>query len=161
MRFLPFAAPPLPKSKREITTYVARSESEVAEIVKKWAEFVHPRAREFFGDGDEGMLTEVLTKLARNTPRDSNPIPGSKECIHWFGETTEGDRHPVMTMVKPGESHESVTYVSRVLVFLFATDASFEKLMQLPKEPFKMSCDDPLCINLNHITCAVYYTNYS
>ena len=47
-----------------------------------------------------------------------------REKVHWFGETTEGDRHPVMTMVKPGEAHESVTYVSRVLVFLFATDAS-------------------------------------
>ena len=34
--------------------------------------------------------------------------------------------------------------------------ARFEKLMQLPKEPFKMSCEDSLCINLNHITCAVY-----
>lgn len=30
---------------------------------------------------------------------------------------------------------ESITYVNRVLAFMFATDDSFEKLMQLPKEP--------------------------
>ena len=28
---------------------------------------------------------------------------------------------------------ESVTYVNRVLAFMFATDESFEKLMALPK----------------------------
>lgn len=32
-------------------------------------------------------------------------------------------------------SQESVTYVNRVLAFMFATDESFEKLMALPKVP--------------------------
>ena len=36
----------------------------------------------------------------------------------------------------PGESVESVTFVNRVLPFIFADDESFEELMQLPKEPF-------------------------
>ena len=39
----------------------------------------------------------------------------------------------------PGESLESVTFVNRVLPFIFADDESFEELMQLPKEPFGMS----------------------
>ena len=45
-------------------------------MVAKWMEFVHPRAKEFFGMGPQGMLAEVLTKIARNTPAGSNPIPG-------------------------------------------------------------------------------------
>ena len=58
-------------------------------------------------------------------------------------------------MIKPGEHEESVTYVNRVLAFIFATDDSFEALMRLPKEPFKMSCDDQLCVLLAHISLAV------
>jgi len=143
------------KSKRDPTAFVSRTETEVTEVCEKWVQYVHPRAREFFGMGQSGMLQAVLSQIARNVNRTQNPIPGGSECIYWFGETTENDRHAVITMVKPGDDHESVTYVSRVLVFLFATDASFEKLMQLPKEPFKTVCQDPLCINLNHISAAV------
>ena len=57
--------------------------------------------------------------------------------------------------VKPGESQESITYVNRVLAFIFATDESFEQLMRLPKEPFRMSCGDQLCVNLAHISLQV------
>ena len=49
-------------------------------MVAKWMEFVHPRAKEFFGMGPQGMLAEVLTKIARNTAAGTNPIPGGKEC---------------------------------------------------------------------------------
>ena len=43
-------------------------------MVAKWMEFVHPRAKEFFGMGPQGMLAEVLTKIARNTAAGTNPI---------------------------------------------------------------------------------------
>ena len=38
---------------------------------------------------------------------------------------------------------ESVTYVNRVLAFMFATDDCFEKLMQLPKEPVGWNGSQP------------------
>jgi len=58
-------------------------------------------------------------------------------------------------MVKPGEATESVTFVNRVLAFVFATDDSFELLMRLPKEPLKMTCGDQLCVHLAHISLSV------
>jgi hypothetical protein len=57
-----------------------------------------------------------------------------------------------LRLVKPSETSESVTFVNRLLAFIFATDESFDKLMQLPKEPFKMICGDQLCTNLRHIS---------
>jgi len=56
--------------------------------------------------------------------------------------------------VKPGETSVSVVYVIRVLAFIFATDESFEQLMKLPKEPFKMTCCGQLCVHLAHISLA-------
>ena len=44
--------------------------------------------------------------------------------------------------------------MNRVLAFLFATDDAFERLMQLPKEPFKMCCGDQLCVQSSHIALA-------
>ena len=52
-------------------------------------------------------------------------------------------------------SRPGITYVNRVLAFIFATDESFDQLMRLPKEPFKMSCSDQLCVNLAHISLQV------
>jgi len=57
----------------------------------------------------------------------------------------------VFHLVKPGESKETVTYINRILSFAFAAEESFEWLMRLPKEPFKMSCGNQLCIHIAHI----------
>ncbi|CAJ1443407.1 unnamed protein product [Effrenium voratum] len=108
--------------------------------------------------------------------KNDDPILGPDEkCVYWYGDVTKDDlQAAAIRMVKPGEQAESaaasalrsfcsVTYVNRVLAFIFATDDSFaariglvqspeasklgmrvedEKLMQLPKEPFKMSSGD-------------------
>ena len=49
-------------------------------------------------------------------------------------------------------SEKKITYVNRILAFIFATDESFTKLMELPKTPFRMWCGNQLCINLAHIS---------
>ena len=85
--------------------------------------------------------------------------------MHWHGDVTQASeeakarginvlQQACLRMVKPGESAESVTYVNRVLAFIFATDDSFEELQKLPKEPFKMSCNNQLCVALAHVSLA-------
>lgn len=139
---------------RSVDAFQARSEEELAATVKTWETYVHPRAREFFQE--QNMLVEVLTQLAKGVDRSTDPILGPEDdCVWWYGDTTKDDDQAAIRMVKPGETQESVTYVNRVLAFLFATDDSFEKLMQLPKEPFKMCCGSQLCVHLSHIGLSV------
>ncbi|CAE7395368.1 unnamed protein product [Symbiodinium natans] len=141
------------KSQRNETNFNRRSEEEVKETVTRWEQYVHPRAKEFFSDAKQ--LEEVLSQLAKGTDKNTDPVLGTdKECVYWYGDVTKDELQAAIRMVKPGESSESITYVNRVLAFLFATDESFEKLMQLPKEPFRMSCGDQLCVHLAHISVA-------
>ncbi|CAE7384593.1 unnamed protein product [Symbiodinium sp. CCMP2456] len=141
-------------SKRDMSAFNARSEAEVREAVERWKEYAHPRAKEFFATPEQ--LEEVLIQLAKGTDKTDDPILGPDEkCVYWYGDVTKDDLQAAIRMIKPGEQAESVTYVNRVLAFIFATDDSFEKLMQLPKEPFKMSCGDQLCVHLAHISLAV------
>ncbi|CAE7173121.1 unnamed protein product [Symbiodinium microadriaticum] len=141
-------------SKRDTSAFNPRSEAEVREVVERWKEYVHPRAREFFEKPEQ--LEEVLTQLAKGTDKTDDPILGPDEkCVYWYGDVTKDDLQAAIRMIKPKEEVESVTYVNRVLAFIFATDDSFEKLMALPKEPFKMSCGDQLCVHLAHISLAV------
>merc|ERR1712139_150584 len=141
-------------SKRNEANFKPRTEEEAQAIVKQWEQYAHPRAREFFTNPD--MLQEVLMQLAKGTSQGEDPVLGSDEtCVYWYGDVTKDDLQAAIRMVKPGESSESVTYVNRVLAFIFATDDSFEQLMKLPKEPFKMSCGDQLCVHLAHISLAV------
>mmetsp|Transcript_100523 Transcript_100523/g.194093 ORF Transcript_100523/g.194093 Transcript_100523/m.194093 type:complete len:179 (+) Transcript_100523:78-614(+) len=131
-----------------------RSEEDVAAIVAQWETYAHPRAREFFTSPE--MLRDVLVQLAKGTDKNYDPILGREDkCVYWYGDVTKEDLQAAIKMIKPGEQEESVTYVNRVLAFIFATDDSFEALMRLPKEPFKMSCDDQLCVHLAHISLAV------
>lgn len=139
-------------TKRELDTFERREALDIESLVRSWEPYVHPRAREFFPTND--MLLQVLTQIAKSVNKSEDPILGSdSDCCHWFGEVTKDDpQQACIRMVKPGESTESTTFVNRVLVFIFATDESFELLMKLPKEPFRMTCCDQLCINLNHIS---------
>ncbi|KAF4712994.1 hypothetical protein FOZ62_026008 [Perkinsus olseni] len=119
-----------------------------------WATKVHPRARDFF-QSHERMI-KVLRSIALSIDKESDPILGGDKCVRWHGEVSQdeqdqGIRHAQIRLVKPNENEESEAFVSRVLVFFFATNESFELLMQLPKQPFRMLCGDPLCINLHHI----------
>mmetsp|Transcript_30402 Transcript_30402/g.56996 ORF Transcript_30402/g.56996 Transcript_30402/m.56996 type:complete len:180 (+) Transcript_30402:74-613(+) len=147
------AAPKKAPSKRNEKDFARRSDEDVKETVARWEQYVHPRAKEFFADSKQ--LDEVLSQLAKGTDKNFDPVLGTdKECVYWYGDVTRDEQQAAIRMIKPGESAESVTYVNRVLAFLFATDESFEKLMQLPKEPFRMSCGDQLCVHLAHISVA-------
>jgi len=141
-------------SKRNVDTFKARSETEVEAVVKQWGEYAHLRSKEYFTSPE--MLEELLSQLALGIPKDDDPVLGTDEkCVYWYGDVTKDDLQAAIRIVKPGESAESVTYVNRILSFIFATEDSFEQLMKLPKEPFKMSCGDQLCVNLAHISLAV------
>jgi hypothetical protein len=147
------AGAPIPKpSRRQVDKFQRREELDIEALVRSWEPYVHPRAREFFPTND--MLVHVLTQIAKSVNKTEDPILGTDaDCCHWYGEVTKDDpQQACIRMVKPGESTESTTFVNRVLVFIFATDESFELLMKLPKEPFRMSCCDQLCVNLNHIS---------
>mmetsp|Transcript_53543 Transcript_53543/g.117028 ORF Transcript_53543/g.117028 Transcript_53543/m.117028 type:complete len:181 (+) Transcript_53543:76-618(+) len=140
-------------SKRDMNAFHSRNDEEVKQIVEHWSQYAHPRAKEFFTTS--AQLEEVLMQLAKGTDKSDDPITGPDEkCVYWYGDVTKDDLQAAIRMVKPGEQAESVTYVNRVLAFIFATDDSFEKLMALPKEPFKMSCGDQLCVHLAHISLA-------
>mmetsp|Transcript_31318 Transcript_31318/g.97432 ORF Transcript_31318/g.97432 Transcript_31318/m.97432 type:complete len:191 (+) Transcript_31318:75-647(+) len=142
------------KCVRDEASFQPRSEEEVQETIKQWQEYAHPRAREFFTDPE--LMAKVLAELARGTDKRDDCVLGPEDkCVFWYGNITNDDCQAAIKMVKPGEDAESVTYVNRVLAFLFATDESFEKLMKLPKQPFKMSCDDQLCVHLAHILLSV------
>jgi len=131
-----------------------RTPEEIKECVRAWQRYAHPRAREFFPTKE--MLETVLHHLASGIHRDDDPVLGEDtNCVYWYGDVTKDDQQAAIKMVKPGESQESITYVNRVLAFIFATDESFDQLMRLPKEPFKMSCGDQLCVNLAHISLQV------
>ncbi|CAK0830410.1 unnamed protein product, partial [Prorocentrum cordatum] len=145
---------PSTESKRDEASFRARTEQENQALIREWSQYAHPRAREFFQT--EEVMMDVLMQLAMGIDRDSDPVLGpDDQCVYWYGDVTKDDQQAAIRMVKPGESSESVTYVNRVLAFIFATDESFEQLMKLPKEPFKMNCGDQLCVHLAHISLAV------
>lgn len=148
VKTVPVAEP----SKRDVNAFERRSKEEVAALVSSWEPYVHPRAREFFPSHD--MLVQVLTQIAKSLHKTEDPVLGKDDqCYFWYGEVTKDEpKQACIRMVKPGETTESMTFVNRVLVFIFATDESFEQLMRLPKEPFRMSCCDQLCVNLSHIS---------
>ena len=139
-------------SKRRVEEFDRRSPEGIDELVASWEPYVHPRAREFFPSQE--MLLVVLRQIAKGLHKSEDPILGSEtRCFHWYGEVTKDEpQQACIRMVKPGESTESTTFVNRVLVFIFATDESFEQLMRLPKEPFRMTCADQLCVSLSHIS---------
>ncbi|CAD7966601.1 unnamed protein product [Amoebophrya sp. A120] len=130
--------------------YCPRSPEEITKLVSVWQSYAHPRARNFFATTE--MLEHVLTQVARGVDAADDPIlADGDKCIFWYGDVTK-EEEAAIRMVKPGEEKESITYVNRVLAFIFATDDSFQKLMALPKTPFKMCCQNQLCINLSHIS---------
>jgi len=142
------------ESKRNVTSFVRRTDAEIDEIVQKWERYAHPRARDFFTTKEE--LFSILRQLAMGIQKDEDPIlTEDGPCVYWYGDVTREEQQAAIRMMKPGESQESVTFVNRVLAFIFGTDESFELLMKLPKEPFRMICGDQLCVNIGHISLEV------
>mmetsp|Transcript_113819 Transcript_113819/g.284714 ORF Transcript_113819/g.284714 Transcript_113819/m.284714 type:complete len:176 (+) Transcript_113819:154-681(+) len=142
-------------SSGRIAAFQLRSEEEVQVTTVPWKRHAHQRAHDFFKTDE--MLDRVLTQLAKGMDKREDAILSSDDtCVHWYGDTSaDGDMHPTLRMVKPGDTTESEVFVSRLLPFIFAGDDSFELLMQLPKMPFRMRCGDPLCINFFHISPGV------
>mmetsp|Transcript_99140 Transcript_99140/g.256298 ORF Transcript_99140/g.256298 Transcript_99140/m.256298 type:complete len:189 (-) Transcript_99140:205-771(-) len=137
-------------SRRHARSWTPRSEDEVQQIVKRWMDFVHTRARDYFVS--DAKLEEVLSEVAKGIDRNADPVLGSADhCVFWYSEVTGDDFQPAIKLIKPGETEESTTYVNRILAFIFATDESFEQLMKLPPDSFKMSCGDQLCVHLAHV----------
>mmetsp|Transcript_30128 Transcript_30128/g.65108 ORF Transcript_30128/g.65108 Transcript_30128/m.65108 type:complete len:219 (-) Transcript_30128:66-722(-) len=131
-----------------------RTEEDVKDLIAQWQQYAHPRAREFFQEPE--AMARVLLELAKGVSKGNDPILGTDTCcVQWYGDVTTDDSQAAIRMTKPGEDSESITYVNRVLAFIFATDDCFEALMQLPKEPFKMQCGCQLCVNLAHIAMEI------
>merc|ERR1712151_1214230 len=138
----------------DAASFQPRTEEEIQALVQQWSSYAHSRASVFFNSPES--LADVLVQVARGIDRKDDPVLGQEEkCVYWYGEVTKDDMEAAILLVKPGEPNESVTYVNRLLAFLFATDDSFDQLTQLPKKPFKMSCGDQLCVPLGHISVAV------
>lgn len=138
------------KSRRNEQAFEPRSPEEMRQFVQEWIQYVHPRARDFFAT--DAALESVLTQIAKGLDKSGDPVLGPPEtCVYWYGLVTKDDLQAAIRMVKPGEEQESVTYVNRLLAFIFATDDSFELLMRLPQDPFKMSCGDQICVHLAHV----------
>eukprot|EP00930_Biecheleria_cincta_P098687 TRINITY_DN90339_c0_g1_i1.p2 TRINITY_DN90339_c0_g1~~TRINITY_DN90339_c0_g1_i1.p2 ORF type:complete len:189 (+),score=40.62 TRINITY_DN90339_c0_g1_i1:86-652(+) len=141
-------------SQRDEVAFKVRTAKEVDALIAEWVQYTHPRAKDFFSDQED--MESVLREVAEGIDRCFDPILGSDDqCVYWYGNVTKDDLQAAIRMVKPGDNSESVTYVNRVLAFIFATDESFERLMKLPKEPFRMSCGDQLCVHLAHISLSV------
>ncbi|CAD7929846.1 unnamed protein product [Amoebophrya sp. A25] len=147
---------PAKKPLAKNTKIIKRTEAEINADLAKWSDFIHPRAADFFPDRDR--VQKVLREILRNVAKGDDPILGSDaKCVIWHGDATKESKNgaepqAVVRILKPGERLESVTFVNRVLPFIFADDESFEELMQLPKEPFAMCCGNQLCVNMSHIS---------
>jgi hypothetical protein len=125
-----------------------RSPQEVTELVGHWKEWLHPRADDFF------RLDRVLTKIAKYVSKGNDPVTsGIDDCIFWHGDVSDenGVYEGVIEIDRDGHVQKQTVFINRLLVFLFATEDSFEQLMKLPKAPFRMACGHQLCINLAHI----------
>ncbi|KAH7649132.1 hypothetical protein FG379_003697 [Cryptosporidium bovis] len=128
-----------------------RTPDEVLTACRAWENYIHPRAKDFWKSSEQ--VYEILSSIANNIERDDDPITnGDEQCVRWHGELSADDGSPVIRIMKPGETDECQTYVNRILVFLYADDESFLELQRKPLTVFKNACEDPLCINLNHIS---------
>lgn len=131
-----------------------RSTEDVAMVVQEWMLYAHERALQFFGTQE--ALEDVLSHIASSTTRDCDPVRGSRErCMLWYGEVADGEPQAVMNVFKPSENAESLSFVNRVLVFVFATGEVYAEYSRMPKVPFTMRCGNQLCVNLAHIAPSV------
>jgi len=128
-----------------------RTQAEIKKISDQWWELVHERAATMFPS--EEAQRAVLENIAVNIHKNDDPISGkSDSCVQWYGEyTDDADGREAAITLRSGEAQENVTFVNRVIVFVFASDESFQKLQKLPRKPFRMRCANQMCINLKHI----------
>ncbi|CUV05327.1 hypothetical protein CPHLJ_3g3870 [Cryptosporidium parvum] len=134
-----------------LNSFEPRSSEEINSICLKWEKCVHERGREFWRTSE--CLMEVLSAIARGVNNNDDPILGDPQrCIMWYGQVSAIDGCPVIRMKRPDEVVETHTYVNRALVFLYASDESFEELQLKPRVAFNMACGNRRCVHLRHIS---------
>ena len=134
----------------ERSRFRPRYADEIHTKVSAWFSYLHSRAHQFWNDDE--MIRSALARIAGAVDRESDPILGElSNCVFWHGDVSEEDKSPVITIVKPGEQVPTEVSVTRILVFLYADDDSFDELQKKPKQLLKMICDEPNCVNLTHI----------
>ncbi|GBE60960.1 hypothetical protein, conserved [Babesia ovata] len=105
-----------------------RSAEEVAYLVKAWDTYVHERAKALWKT--PAKRYSILASIAKECGRADDPVLGNDvACVRWYGDTEDGN--PVITVSRPGEAKGSTTYVSRMLVFLFAGEQPMRKESRL------------------------------
>lgn len=142
--------PSTPNKTATTEDFRPRSAEDIRELIAGWKVYAHPRAKDFFET--DKALEDVLMQLAKFVNQNDDPITGPEDkCVCWYGDVTKDDSQAGISLIKPGEQQSSVTYVNRLLAFIFATDDCFDELMSLPKLPFKMRCGNQLCVHLAHV----------
>jgi len=102
-------------------------------------------------------LNQVLIQIAHGVDAHDDPIQGpAGKCVRWHGDITKENQEAVIRIVKPRDRVASVTYVNRVTAFLFASEDSFKRLMNLPNKPLKMGCGDQRCVCLHHASLGAW-----
>ncbi|KAF4665482.1 hypothetical protein FOL47_004547 [Perkinsus chesapeaki] len=119
--------------------YHPRRGADLDDLVGRWKEHLHPRAIDMFKSDEK--VAEILRLIGGNIDKNSDPVLGGSDCVYWYGEASRdvgSVEQAVIRFVKPGEEHQTETFVNRLLAFMFANTKSFERLLQLPKVAFKM-----------------------
>jgi len=135
--------------------YEPRTDEEVNQLLHEWSGLIHERVHDMFQS--PAQLRQVLENLAHYIDRNDDPVnPKDKgKDVLWFGEYTDDPegREAVICMnrMENGEPKKTLTFVNRVLAYLFTSEESFQKLQLQPRKPFRMRCGNQLCINLFHI----------
>lgn len=126
-----------------------------SDLQNRWRQHVHPRATQYFGT----TLSNCLARLEAGLPLEGDPIQKEDRCVIWCGDVgNDGDQACIPDLFNPSNPSDSpgtITYVNRLIPFLFADDEDFDSLMSLPKLPFKMRCNNQLCVNIQHIAFEV------
>ncbi|ETW17621.1 hypothetical protein PFFVO_03503 [Plasmodium falciparum Vietnam Oak-Knoll (FVO)] len=128
-----------------------RTTNEILLLCRAWENYVHPRAKEYWKDSQQ--LQNILCKIANGITKNDDPILGDDyACVFWYGDKNKNDNCPIISVKKGNDNIETITYVNRVLIFLYADEASFQELQKKPKKAFTMACGNINCINLTHIS---------
>lgn len=134
------------EAETEQEMFIPRDEQGIKEARERWIKYVHPRVAPIW---TRAQIQDMLATIASNVDREEDPItggPDEDECIIWEGKVSAGDA-AVMDVSKPGDSGPSETYVTRTYVFMYADQAS---LNRMKSGKFGMACGTPDCVRLCH-----------
>ncbi|XP_952597.1 uncharacterized protein TA16085 [Theileria annulata] len=125
-----------------------RNAEEVTYLAKIYNTYVHERAKILWKN--ESTRIQILKEIAMGCCKNDDPVLGNDiQCVKWVGDFH--DEYPVIHIQEPKETMKKRTYVSRMLVFLFADEESYQKIDVNKYTPFTMVCGNKWCVNLTHI----------